>query len=135
MSVQEIYEAACFQDIGTRKEQQDRVEILRSDVACLVILADGLGGHARGAFAAQTVIDVASAMFKGATRRQSPAADLLQAIVTNAHERINPATAGKPSLREFPGGHLRVAPSDAAKGDLDAPGRQPALPFPGWPDC
>ena len=104
MNVQDLYEAACFQDIGGRKEQQDRVEILWSDAACLVVLADGLGGHARGAFAAQTAIDVASAMFEAATPRQSTVADLFRAIVANANEHINPAAAGKLSLREFPGG-------------------------------
>ena len=50
MSIQGIYEAACFQDIGGRHEQQDRVEILWSDAACLVVLADGLGGHIEGAW-------------------------------------------------------------------------------------
>ena len=42
-----------------RKEQQDRVEILWSDAACLVVLADGMGGHIDGALAAQTAIDSA----------------------------------------------------------------------------
>ena len=87
MSVQDIYEAACFQDIGGRKEQQDRVEILWSDAACLVVLADGLGGHIDGAWAAQTAVDVANETFHADP--SADAADLFQAIIADAHERIN----------------------------------------------
>ena len=43
MIVQEIYEASSFQDIGGRAEQQDRVEVLWSNAACLAVLADGMG--------------------------------------------------------------------------------------------
>ena len=87
MSVQEIYEAACFQDIGGRKEQQDRVEILWSNTACLVVLADGMGGHMRGAFAAQTAVDVARKVFGSAV--QAPVADLFESIVATANDHIN----------------------------------------------
>ena len=87
MSVQDIYEAACFQDIGGRHEQQDRVEILWSDAACLVVLADGLGGHIDGAWAAQTATDVANAKFNADP--SADAADLFQTIIADAHERIN----------------------------------------------
>jgi serine/threonine protein phosphatase PrpC len=47
-------------DIGGRAEQQDRVGILsRADgTVHLLVVADGMGGHAAGAEAAQTVIDV-----------------------------------------------------------------------------
>ena len=48
MNVREIFEAACFQDIGGRREQQDRVAVLWSDAACLAVLAGRLGcGNSR----------------------------------------------------------------------------------------
>lgn len=87
MNIREIFEAACFQDIGGRSEQQDRVAILWSDAACLAVLADGMGGHIRGAFAAQSVIDVTSDLFEEAA--QIPAGDLLKSAAETAHNLIN----------------------------------------------
>ena len=87
MNIKEIYEVAFLQDIGGRHEQQDRVEILWSDAACLVVLADGLGGHIDGAWAAQTAVDVANETFNADP--SADAADLFQAIIADAHERIN----------------------------------------------
>ena len=97
MSIQGTYEAAYLQDIGGRSEQQDRVAILWSDAACLVVPADGMGGHIRGAFAAQSVIDAASNPFE--EDAQVPAADLLKIAVETAHNLIN---TGAKSL-QFPG--------------------------------
>ena len=127
MSVQEIYEAACFQDIGGRKEQQDRVEILWSDTACLVVLADGMGGHMRGAFAAQTAVDVARKVFGSAV--QTPAADLFESIVATANDHIN----SKATMFNCPATTCVLLHLTPLNGKLDAPGRQPPLPLPGWP--
>ena len=110
MSIQEIYEAACFQDIGGRHEQQDRVEILRSDAAWLVVLADGLGGHIDGAFAAQTAVDVARESFEASP--QAEAVELFESIIAKAHERINAAEKSG----QYPGTTcvlLHVTPSKA----------------------
>ena len=52
----------------------------------MLVLADGLGGHAGGAPAAQAVIDVARERFEAAAEEN--AADLLAGIVQSAHERI-----------------------------------------------
>ena len=52
MRVSDVYDVACLQEIGGRAEQQDRVAVLWGDDVCLVVLADGLGGHVEGAFAA-----------------------------------------------------------------------------------
>lgn len=87
MNFRETFEAACFQDIGGRSEQQDRVAILWSDAACIAVLADGMGGHIRGAFAAQSVINVTSDLFEEGAH--VPAADLLKSAAETAHNLIN----------------------------------------------
>ena len=95
---------------AARSEQQDRVAILWSDTACLAVLADGMGGEIRGAFAAQMVIDAASYQFHGLV--QDSAADLLTLFVETADELIN--TGWKSSF--FPGSTcvlLHLTPSKA----------------------
>ena len=44
-----------FQDIGGRREQQDRVAAFWDDAFALIVLADGLAGHIDGALAAVSV--------------------------------------------------------------------------------
>ena len=103
MRIQDKYEVASVQDIGGRKEQQDRVAILWHDEACLIVLADGLGGHDHGAFAAQTVVDVADEVFNADPR--AAAAELLDKVVTKAHKRISARVRRKlsRSIRAYPG--------------------------------
>ncbi len=90
MSITELFEAASCLDLGGRKEQQDRVEILWSDAACLVVLADGMGGHIDGALAAQTAIEAARESFDAPVPIVADA--LFKDIVETAHERINGLT-------------------------------------------
>ena len=83
-------ETACLADIGRREEQQDRVRVFDGERGKLLVLADGAGGHAGGALAAQAVIDVARETLRDAERGQVGApADLLKRIALGAHERIN----------------------------------------------
>ena len=83
-------ETACVADIGGREEQQDRVRVLGGESGKLLVLADGAGGHAGGALAAQTVIDVASDALRAFEIGPACApADLLRDIALGAHERIN----------------------------------------------
>ena len=103
MCIRDKYEAACCQDIGGRKEQQDRVTIQWHDEACLIVLADGLGGHDHGAFAAQTAVDVAGEVFQADPH--AAADDLLDMIVTTANQRICARVPFKLSrnVRAYPG--------------------------------
>jgi len=54
-------------DLGGRREQQDRVDILSASdgSAHLLVLADGMGGHMDGALAAQSTVDTAQRLFDG----------------------------------------------------------------------
>ena len=117
MRIADLYEAACCLDIGGRKEQQDRVEILWSDAACLVVLADGMGGHIDGALAAQTAINTAQEAFDASVQRSADA--LLKDIVETAHERINGLT--QDGL--YPSSTCVLLHLTPSKSDLDALGR------------
>ena len=103
MRIRDQYEAACCQDTGGRKEQQDRVAIVWHAEACLIVLADGLGGHDHAAFAAQTAVDVAERVFHADPEGAS--ADLFDTIVTMAHQRIYARVPLKPSRKvsAYPG--------------------------------
>jgi len=80
-------------DVGGRSEQQDRVAVLHAPdrQRHLMVLADGMGGIAGGALAAQTLLDTAARHF--AQPQGSRAFELLQDICLAAH-------AG---LRQLPG--------------------------------
>lgn len=75
-------------DIGSRSEQQDRVEIFHSKDGQrhLVVLADGMGGLKNGAQAAQILLDVAAQHF--ADQREVSAYTFLQNICLAAHQAI-----------------------------------------------
>jgi len=57
---------ALFHDsrIGKRPYQQDRVGQWRTDDALLLVVADGMGGHAHGDIAAQIAVDCLGGIFK-----------------------------------------------------------------------
>ncbi len=84
-------------DIGDREEQQDRLAIFHStNHHChLLVVADGMGGHEKGDWAAQTVLDTASAMFKECPVNNP--AQFLRDICYQAHELIS-AQTGKTGL-------------------------------------
>lgn len=80
---------AAATDIGGRDEQQDRVGVFtRGRDVHLAVVADGMGGHADGAAAAQAVIDVAQQRL-AATGADSEPQQLLTEVCLEAHDAIN----------------------------------------------
>lgn len=75
---------------GGRQSNQDRVgHAYTSDAICMV-LADGMGGHARGEVAAQLLLDVVLGMFeKLAKPRIADIAEFLLDGIYAAHDTIN----------------------------------------------
>lgn len=91
-----IYEFASAENIGDRKEQQDRVVVMSHPTAADVVLAvltDGMGGHTGGALAAQSVIDAVVPMFEAFTPAAGAAEDWLRAMIMAANDKV--AAAGK----------------------------------------
>lgn len=91
------WEAAKADNIGGRQEQQDRVEILaaRDGTDTLVVVADGMGGHAGGAIASEAVVQAARKVWHRHTLQAMPPAELLGTVVKEAHDGINTAGKGK----------------------------------------
>ncbi len=86
-----IYEFASAENIGDRKEQQDRVATLSHPAIADVILAiltDGMGGHTGGALAAQAVIDAITPLFGTYTPGVMPAGQWLVDMIMAAHHKV-----------------------------------------------
>ena len=92
-----IYEFASAENVGDRKEQQDRVAVLThpaSEDLVLAVLADGMGGHTGGALASQAVIDAALPVFQKFNPATDKPKDCLRAMILAAHEKVAAAGQG-----------------------------------------
>jgi len=69
-------ETADVSLIGHREENQDRVAVAAADQAVLLVVIDGMGGHAEGARAAETALASLLEAFWQTPRRSAPARDL-----------------------------------------------------------
>ena len=86
-----IWQTAKADDIGGRDDQQDRVEIFEAPDGSqvMLVLADGMGGHAGGELAAQAAIDVVRETWRRHLDETIESERFLGAIIADAHERIN----------------------------------------------
>ncbi len=78
-----------FSHIGQRKENQDRCAVFSSadGNSCLLLVADGLGGHSGGAVAADTVVDTAKRCWeRGSTDETAEA--LLRRLAFECHKAV-----------------------------------------------
>lgn len=90
------FETARASHIGDRAENQDRSEILVADESAFAILADGMGGHARGSLAAGTAIASLAARFRRTHGRIRDPEAFLNDSLSEAHEEVLALGEGAP---------------------------------------
>jgi serine/threonine protein phosphatase PrpC len=80
---------------GGRTYNEDALRVARIGEQFHLVLADGAGGHSRGAEAAKRVVDAIDAdLARLASQATSPDQALLQAIVSEAHDALRAAQPG-----------------------------------------
>lgn len=86
-----MWDVAGRSEIGGRTEQEDRIGWFAAPdgAACLLAVADGMGGHEAGAFAADLVIAAGRALWADCDGRVSDPQAFLSALCLAAHRAIN----------------------------------------------
>ena len=74
--------------LGNRSNNQDRCLVLERSNRVLLVVADGMGGHARGELAAQITIDSLSRSFLSHRGRISEPHDFLEHALNHAHLEV-----------------------------------------------
>lgn len=74
--------------IGQRSENQDRVAIIQEGPSTLMIVVDGMGGHAEGARASEVTIDCLSRHFRDAGQPVLDPQGFLITALAAAHDEV-----------------------------------------------
>jgi len=83
------YAVAQHTHVGRRPSNQDRLGHWRAPEALLLVVADGMGGHAHGEFAAELALRYFAAAFRRAADPRLPApAPFLRATARGAHAAL-----------------------------------------------
>jgi len=88
------FELAKISLTGHRAENQDRVEIFDQGPSTLLIVVDGMGGHAEGAKASEVTIDCVASLFKEAGKPVLDPQGFLMAALAAAHDEVVALGAG-----------------------------------------
>ena len=90
------YSVAQESHQGGRNYNEDSLAIFQRDEYTLLIVADGLGGHAGGELASQTLIEAISESFRKATRKQlNNSESFLSLSINYAHHMIHRRAVSK----------------------------------------
>lgn len=81
------YAAGQANRLGNRASNQDRCLVLDREGTVLLVIADGMGGHARGDLAAQAFVDTLGRQFRARQGLEEPAQFLREAF-REAHRTI-----------------------------------------------
>ncbi len=82
------FESAKISLPGHRQENQDSVEILADQDAALIIVVDGMGGHAEGAKASQITVATLQQCFADESHPVFDPQGFLTAALAAAHDRV-----------------------------------------------
>ncbi|MGD8567275.1 MAG: protein phosphatase 2C domain-containing protein [Gammaproteobacteria bacterium] len=94
------YDVSKTNHLGNRKSNQDRIGVVETPDAVLLVLADGLGGHAGGDVAAETVVDCAFRHFNNADKPiRNPGNFLKHVILRTQREILDLAASCDPPLQ------------------------------------
>lgn len=82
------YQYALTNRLGNRSSNQDRCAIRHGEDRALLVVADGMGGHARGDLAAQTAVDTLSRLFREQDGPIPAPRAFLDRALARAHEQV-----------------------------------------------
>ena len=82
------YDVAKANRLGNRKTNQDRMAIVETEHAVMLVVADGLGGYKGGELAAETVVNCAIRYFKSAEKPIRNPAVLINEMIMRAHREV-----------------------------------------------
>lgn len=82
------FESAEISLVGTREENQDRVAVLIGQHSSLMVVMDGMGGHADGATAAQEALNSIVESFNSAAQPIFDPIGFLHRAIGSAHGRL-----------------------------------------------
>ncbi len=82
------FTTASLSLVGDRKENQDRVAVLKRNNTVLLIVVDGMGGHSHGANAAQLTVDTVRQCFTGSRMPLLDPQGFLTIALSLAHDAV-----------------------------------------------
>jgi serine/threonine protein phosphatase PrpC len=74
--------------LGNREENQDRVAVVSSDEAALLVVIDGMGGHTGGAQAARVTVEITSEAFSSMEHPILDPQGFLHLVIGRAHTAL-----------------------------------------------
>ncbi|WP_455221080.1 PP2C family protein-serine/threonine phosphatase [Kaarinaea lacus] len=94
------YDVCKASRLGNRKNNQDRMGVVETRHAILLVVADGLGGHAGGDLAAETVVNCALRLFNSVKHPiRNPGVFINEIFLRAQREVLSLANACQPPLK------------------------------------
>ncbi|GMR07374.1 MAG: hypothetical protein BMS9Abin26_0377 [Gammaproteobacteria bacterium] len=82
------YVLASATRLGNRQNNQDRIGAARDGAGIILILADGMGGHAHGELAANTLVDTVKNHYEEEIKPIADPVSFLESSIRDAHDQV-----------------------------------------------